>query len=183
MRLETERLILREWRDEDRAPYAAFNASLAVRRYFYPETLTREQSDRDIDNTRREYATLGYGFFPVERKADSAFIGEVGLSSIDAATIARMVRPAPVEIGWFFGEAYWGVGYALEAARALLDWSWRELDLPELIALTCKANLRSQRLMTKLGMIRDPQDDFEDPTVPVGHWQRPHVMYRIARPA
>ena len=183
MRLETDRLILRDWREDDRAPYAAFNADPEVRRFFYPERLSREDSDGDIDKMVRQIETLGYGFVPVERKSDGAFIGEVGFSLIDAGTIAAMDRPAPVEVGWFFGRDYWGSGYAHEAARAILDWAWREVDLPEFIALACKANVRSLRLMDKLGMTRDPQDDFEDPTVPVGHWQRPHVIYRAARPS
>jgi RimJ/RimL family protein N-acetyltransferase len=183
MRLETARLILREWRDEDRAPYAAFNADPEVRRYFHPELLTPEETDRDIDKMVRQFETFGYGFFPVERKSDGAFIGEVGFSLIDAPTIAAMIRPAPVEVGWFFGRDYWGQGYAHEAVRAILDWSWRETDLPEFIALICAANAASIRLAEKLRMLRDPQHDFEDPTVPVGHWQRPHVIYRIARPS
>jgi RimJ/RimL family protein N-acetyltransferase len=182
VRLETERLILREWRDEDRAPYAAFNADPDVRRYFYPELKTPAETNVMVDGMIADLAACGYGFLAVERKSDGAFLGEAGLSAIDQITQDAMARPAPIEIGWFFGKDHWGFGYAAEAARAVLAWTWQNLAIPELVALACKQNLRSQRLMTRLGMVRDPQDDFEDPTVPAGHWQRPHVIYRLANP-
>ena len=182
MRFETERLILREWREEDRAPYSAFNADPEVRRYFYPEIKTPAETGAMVDGMIADLATHGFGFLGIERKSDGVFIGEAGLNAIDQLTQDAMERPASIEIGWLFGREYWGFGYAEEAARAVLDFAWRERKFPELIALTCKENLRSQRLMQKLGMTLDAQDDFEDPTVPEGHWQRPHVIYRISNP-
>ena len=183
MRIETERLILREWRNSDHAPYAAFNADPEVRRFFYPELKTAAETAVMIDEMIAALAADGFGFLGVERKSDGTLIGDAGLSRIDQLTQDAMDRPVPVEIGWFFGKSYWGQGYAMEAARAVLDWTWREVKLPELVSLACAGNVRSRHLMTKLGMTLDPQSDFEDPTVPVGHWQRPHVIYRIGNPS
>lgn len=182
MRLETERLILRDWRDEDRAPYAAFNADPEVRRYFYPELKTAAETGVMVDEMIGALAADGFGFLACERKSDGVFIGEAGLTRIDPLTQSAMDRPAGIEIGWLLGRQYWGNGYAVEAARAVLDWAWPAHGFDELVAFTCTANLRSRRVMEKLGMVLDPQHDFEDPTVPAGHWQRPHVLYRIANP-
>jgi RimJ/RimL family protein N-acetyltransferase len=124
----------------------------------------------------------GYGFLVAERKSDGAFIGEAGLGQIDQPTKDAMDRPADIEIGWMFGQAYWGNGYAPEAAAAILAHSWKTLDVPEIIAFTYVGNAPSRRVMEKIGMTYDPADDFEDPTVPVGHWQRPHVVYRARNP-
>lgn len=182
MRLETPRLILREWRDGDRAPFAAFNADPETRRYYYPPLLTAGEVNTAIDGMIAELARAGFGFLAVERKADGAFIGEAGITVLDREVQAKMARPCAIEIGWCFGRPYWGQGYATEAARAWLVHAFDTLILPELVSIICAQNAVSLRLAEKLGMSRDPQDDFEDPTVPEGHWQRPHVIYRIARP-
>ncbi len=182
MRLETERLVLRDWRDGDRPIYAAFNADPEVRRYFYPEQKTPEETNAMVDGMIADLARDGFGFLAIERKSDGAFIGEAGLTRIDELTRSAMQRPGDIEIGWLFGRDYWGRGYATEAARAWLDHAFGPLGLPELVSLTQAGNIASQRVMQKLGMQRDPQLDFEDPTVPQGHWQRPHAIYRIANP-
>jgi RimJ/RimL family protein N-acetyltransferase len=182
VRLETERLILRDWRDEDRAPFAAFNADPETRRYYYPATLTPAEANEAVDEMIADLADHGASFLAVERKSDGAFIGEAGITRLDRDVLEVMDRPCPIEIGWFFGRPYWGQGYATEAARAWIAHAFGPLAIPELVSIICAANAVSIRLAEKLGMARDPQDDFEDPTVPVGHWQRPHVIYRIASP-
>jgi RimJ/RimL family protein N-acetyltransferase len=136
-----------------------------------------------IDEMIAGLATNGYGFLAVERKSDGAFIGETGLAPIDQLTKDALHRPADVEIGWMFGKEYWGQGYAPEAAQAWLSYAWENLcHLPEIIAFTYVGNLPSQRVMQKIGMTCDPADEFEDPTVPVGHYQRPHLVYRAHNP-
>ncbi|MEO6178271.1 MAG: GNAT family N-acetyltransferase, partial [Devosia sp.] len=174
--------ILRDWQDSDRVPYAAFNVDPDVRRYFYPETKTTAETNEMVDGMIAALAADGFGFLAIERKSDGAFIGDAGLTRIDAATRAVMPNPGDIEIGWLLGKAYWGQGYATEAARAWLDYAFGSLNLPELVSFTQAGNLASQRAMEKLGMVRDDAGAFEDPTVPEGHWQRPHVIYRIARP-
>jgi RimJ/RimL family protein N-acetyltransferase len=183
MILETDRLLLRPWEERDRAPYAAFNADPDVRRYFYPETVTQGQVDEAIDAMSAALAANGFGFLVCERKADGVMVGECGLRRLDEEVKAAMARPCDIELGWFFGSQYWGRGYATEAAHAWLSHSFDILELAEICSITQARNAASIRVMERLGMNRDPQGDFEDPTVPVGHWQRPHVIYRIVNPA
>ena len=178
MKLETERLLIRPWRQEDRAPYAAFNADPEVRRY-YPDIFTAEQTWANLDRLIARYEEDGYGFLAVERKSDGAFIGDVGIKPVHMP-----LRGAPpIEIGWLLGRQYWGQGYAPEAANAWIDFAFSVLRSREVVAFTAVANLPSQRVMQKLGMTRDPLGDFEHPGVPEGHELRPHVLYRIANPA
>jgi RimJ/RimL family protein N-acetyltransferase len=176
--LETERLIIRPWRDEDRAPYAAMVGDPHVRRFYYA-TMTREESDAAIDTYTEYLKRDGFSFLAVERRSDGAFIGDVGMVPV----VMPIAGNPPVEIGWLLGQQYWGNGYAVEAARAWIEYGFNELDLPEIVAWTTVSNLPSQRVMQKLGMTRDPADDFLHPKVPEGHPLRPHVMYRLKRPS
>jgi RimJ/RimL family protein N-acetyltransferase len=176
--LETERLILRPWRDEDRAPYAAMVGDPYVRR-FYLVTMNREQADAAIDTYIEYLQRDGFGLLAVERKSDGAFIGDVGLVPV----VMPIRGNPPVEIGWLLGQQYWGNGYAVEAARAWIDVAFNKLALPEIVAWTAVSNLPSQRVMQKLGMTHDPADDFLHPKVPEGHPLRPHVLYRLKRPS
>jgi RimJ/RimL family protein N-acetyltransferase len=178
MRLQTDRLTLRPWEERDRAPYVRINADPVVRR-FYPDLNTPETTNGWIDNYIRKWNEDGISFFVVERKNDGAFIGDVGVSRLDYA-----VPGGPeFEIGWLTDSRHWGQGYAPEAARAALDFAWETLPgLPEIVAFTYKRNYASRRVMEKIGMVRDPERDFEHPKVPEGHFLRPHVLYSIANP-
>lgn len=177
MIFETERLIIRPWRDADRAVYAGFNADPVVRR-FYQSMPTPAETNAIIDRFIAGFAADGHGFLAVERKSDGAFIGDVGIGPV---TFPLRGNP-PVEIGWLLGQQYWGQGYAPEAARAWIAHAFDTLGLPEVVAFTAVPNLPSQRVMTKLGMTRDPAGDFQHPAIPDGHALRPHVLYRIANP-
>ena len=174
MRLETERLIIRLWRDEDREPYAAMVADPEVRR-FYVSTMNRAESDAAIDAYLGFQARDGFSFLAVERKSDGALLGDVGMVPV----IMPVAGNPPVEIGWLIGKQYWGNGYAVEAARAWVDYGFNTLGLGEIVAWTAVLNLQSQRVMQKLGMTHDAADDFLHPKVPEGHRLRPHVMYRL----
>lgn len=177
MRLETERLILREWEARDFGPYASFVADPDVRR-FYPTVVTREQSDANLRRFAEYLERDGYGLLAVERKADGQLIGDVGITPVDMSIRGN----PPVEIGWLLGRQFWGQGYAPEAARAWIDHAFGTLDLPEIVSWTSVLNLPSQRVMQKLGMTRDPADDFLHPRIAEGHPLRPHVLYRLKRP-
>src|SRR5262249_22713818 len=87
-----------------------------------------------------------------------------------------------VEIGWRLAAACWGQGFATEGARAALAFGFQTLALAEIVSFTVPANLRSRRVMEKLGMTHHPRDDFDHPRLPEGHWLSRHVLYRIARP-
>jgi RimJ/RimL family protein N-acetyltransferase len=167
--LRTERLVLRQWRDEDRAPFAALNADPIVMEHF-PSTMTREASDAFVDFNIAAIADRGWGLWAVE--ADGEFIGFVGLNE-------PRFRPG-VEIGWRLARRAWGHGYATEAARAVLAFAFDELGLAEVISFTSTTNVRSQRVMERIGMTRDPADDFDHPNVTDERLRR-HVLYRVAR--
>jgi RimJ/RimL family protein N-acetyltransferase len=145
--LETERLLLRHWRDGDRDPYAALNADPEVTEFLTPGgvTMSREESDAQVDRFLEHWDRWGYGLFAVEVKATGEFIGFEGLSH------HRALRD-DVEIGWRLARATWGKGYATEAATATRDWAFAELRLPRLISITLEENVRSWHIMEKLGM-------------------------------
>ncbi|MDB5585392.1 MAG: family N-acetyltransferase [Devosia sp.] len=177
MIIETERLIIRQWQDGDRAAYASFVADPVVRR-FYTGTMTAEQSDAAIDSYIAGYEQDGFGFWPAIRKIDGALIGDVGLAPVRMP----LNGAPPAEIGWLLGQQFWGHGYAPEAARGVLAFAFEGFSLTEIVAFTATSNLPSQRVMQKIGMTRDQDGDFEHPLVPEGHKLRPHLLYRIANP-
>jgi RimJ/RimL family protein N-acetyltransferase len=175
--LRTERLVLRPWKDEDLAPFAELNADPVVMEHF-PSTLTREESDLMVERIGVRYAETGLYLWAVEVPGAETFIGFVGLSApaFDAA-----FTPC-VEVGWRLARTAWGKGYATEAARAVVADGFDRLGLDDIVSFTTIGNLRSQRVMQRLGMTRDPAEDFDHPNLPPGHPLRRHVLYRLARP-
>jgi RimJ/RimL family protein N-acetyltransferase len=174
--LGTRRLRLRAWRDADLADFAAMNADPRVMEHF-PSVMTREESDASAARIRERFTVQGFGLWVVEVLDGPGFIGCAGL--------ARPTFEAPftpcVEIGWRLAAAHWGQGYATEAARAVLAFAFSTQPLDELVSFTVPGNVRSRRVMEKLGMHRDPADDFDHPRIPPGHPLRRHVLYRIRR--
>jgi len=174
--LTTERLILRQWRDSDREPFARLNADPVVREFF-PRCLTRDESDAAITGAQKFIEERGWGFWAVEVKGGAPFIGFVGLS---APGFKTHFTPC-VEIGWRLAREHWGHGYASEAAVASLRFGFEKLTLEEIVAFTVPLNERSRRVMERIGMSRDPADDFDHPNVEPGHPLRRHVLYRMTR--
>lgn len=172
--LRTERLLLRPWRAEDREPFAALNADPGVMEYF-PETLGREQSDALAQRIDEDMQRLGYGFWAAEVPGVAPFIGFVGLVDVDD----YMTFAPAIEIGWRLAREHWGRGYASEGARAAANFGFAELGLEQIVALTAAANMRSRRVMERLGMRRDPAEDFLYPTLAADHPIAPHVLYRL----
>ncbi|WP_199732467.1 GNAT family N-acetyltransferase [Frigoribacterium sp. PhB107] len=179
----TDRLLLRRWRDADREPFAALNADSVVMEFF-PSTRTRAESDAMIDRMEQGFDADGFGLWAVERRADHQLLGFVGLSrpSVDVVVGGRPLADQ-VEIGWRLRRDAWGQGLAAEASREVLRTALDPdgLDLPEVVSFTAATNLRSRALMERLGLTRDPADDFEHPALPPGHRLRPHVLYRATR--
>jgi ribosomal-protein-alanine N-acetyltransferase len=174
--LETERLLLRRWRDEDLEPFAQMNADPEVRRHFV-STLDRRASQLFIERAEREFEECGLGIWAVEVRGQVPFIGFVGLSHVG---FHAHFTPA-VEIGWRLARPYWGHGYATEAARASLAFGFDRQELPEIVSFTVSGNTRSRAVMERLGMTRAPADDFDHPSIPEGHPLRRHVLYRLRR--
>lgn len=171
--LHTARLVLRRWRDSDLAPWAALNADPEVREHL-GDVLTRERSDASVRRFQAEFDRRGYGWWAVEVRATGAFIGFAGLDDVEEG-----MPFSGVEIGWRLARPAWGQGYATEAALTVLAHGFGTLGLPEVLAVTTATNLRSQAVMRRIGMTRDPADDFDDLTVPEGPLRR-NVLYRIA---
>jgi len=177
--LTTERLVLRPWRDEDLAPFAALNADLEVMEHF-PAPLTRSESDAFAAGIRQRMAAEGWGLWAVEVTEGDArgFIGFVGLAR---PRFEAHFTPA-VEIGWRLARSAWGRGYATEGARRAAAFAFEELDLDELVALTAVSNVRSQAVARRLGMTRDPRDDFDHPSLPSSSNLKRHQLFRLRKP-
>jgi RimJ/RimL family protein N-acetyltransferase len=171
--LRTERLLLRQWRESDKAPFVELNADPAVMEHF-PSTLSRAESDAFVDRMRDRLDENGWGLWALERLDTGEFIGFTGL-----VFFADVLPFAPAtEVGWRLSRQHWGHGYATEAGRAALDHAFDVLDLDEVVSMTAATNLPSQRVMQRLGMTYDPADDFDHPRAPAGHRTRRHVLYR-----
>jgi len=175
-RLETDRLVLREFLDRDRAPFAALNADARVMEHF-PNALTRGESDELVDRIGQHWAEDGVGLWAVERRDDGAFLGFTGLAP---PRFEAAFTPC-VEVGWRLAAEAWGHGYATEAARAALAFGFEVRGLSEILSWTVPANLPSRGVMERIGMTHDPADDFDHPNIAVGSPLRPHVLYRLSR--
>lgn len=175
--LRTRRLVLRRWIDADRAPFAALNCDPVVMEHF-PTSLTRTQSDAFVDRIEEHFERHGWGLWAVEVAGSGAFVGFVGLWP---AAFTAHFTPA-VEVGWRLDRLWWGRGFATEAALAAIADGFARLDVDEIVSFTTATNLRSQRVMQRLGMHHDPGDDFDHPSLAEDHPLRRHELYRLPRP-
>jgi len=167
----TERLVLRRWRPTDRQPFAALNADARVMEYF-SAVLNREESDALAKQIDEHFELHGFGLWAVEVPGVAPFAGFIGLS---VPRFEAHFTPC-VEVGWRLAAAYWGCGYASEGARAALAFGFGELGLREIVSFTVPENVRSRRVMEKIGMTRNPADDFDHPGA---SGRRGHVLYRL----
>lgn len=144
---------------------------------YFPFTLTREGSDALAERIQTEMAERGFGMWAVEVEGVAPFIGFVGLA---VPTFHTHFTPC-IELGWRLLRSWWGHGYATEAAREAVRFGFEALQAEELVSFTVPHNVRSRRVMERLGMTHDPREDFEHPALPEGHPLRPHVLYRLPR--
>ena len=173
--LRTERLLLRRWRADDLEPFAAINADPLVME-FYPATLSRGRSEALIERFEACFRQRGFGLWALELPGERPLVGYVGLFPVE---IDVAFAPA-VELGWRLARDCWGRGIASEAANAVIAFAFDRVQVPELIAYTAAVNERSRRLMERLGMSRDPTEDFQHPGIADGDRLQPHVLYRLA---
>ncbi|HEX7157831.1 MAG TPA: GNAT family N-acetyltransferase [Edaphobacter sp.] len=176
MQIETERIKLRRWERRDRAPFAEMNADPRVME-FMPACLSAEESGLLVDRIEDHFARHGYGLYAAELLANKQFIGFIGLQ---VPAFHAHFTPC-VEIGWRLAACYWGRGLATEGAAAVVKHASDILDLRSLVSFTVPANIRSRRVMEKIGMTRNPSEDFDHPGLPEGHPLRWHVLYRLAK--
>jgi RimJ/RimL family protein N-acetyltransferase len=175
--IETERLILRDWRDSDLEPYADIMVDPEVGKWL-GGPFSRKQAYERVARFRASLADTGLGRLAIERKADGCMIGHCGLAN------APDTKPVPpgIEIGWALAPEVWGAGYASEAAHAVMADGFARHGLAEILAFTGATNHRSQAVMQRLGMIRTPDRDFDHPALPPHHPLRRHIVYVALRP-
>lgn len=173
--LKTKRLILRPWKESDLKLFAELNADPRVMEFF-PSILNQNQSDELGRSIMGKIEEQKWGLWAVEVPKIADFIGFIGLAK---PSFEAHFTPA-IEIGWRLGFQYWEKGYASEGAKAALAYGFNILKLPEIVSFTASQNLRSRHVMEKIGMHYNPQDDFDHPKLPYGHWLKKHVLYRLS---
>jgi RimJ/RimL family protein N-acetyltransferase len=171
--IETPRLILRGWTDEDAQGYADMVGDERVMEFFVQRT-PREEALTQARTMAERFEKNAYGRYVLEIKGRPGFSGMMALDDIRYPVPFQPTR----EIGWLLHTDAWGKGYASEAAQALLRYAFDDLAWPEVVAMTATINVRSQRVMQRLGMTREPAEDFDHPRVPQGHPLERHVLYR-----
>jgi ribosomal-protein-alanine N-acetyltransferase len=172
--LRTKRLLLRRWLTRDRDAFAAMNADAEVMEHF-PATLSRPQSDVAVERIEACFEQHGYGLWAIELRGEESLIGFAGLSPVDAPL---PFAPA-VEVGWRLARPFWGRGLATEAAAAAVTFGFAERGLLEIVSFTAVGNERSRAVMERLGMRRDPEEDFDHPLLGEADRLRRHVLYRL----
>ncbi|HAT9659767.1 TPA: GNAT family N-acetyltransferase [Legionella pneumophila] len=174
--LETKRLFLRTFQEKDVESLIAINQDPKVMQFF-PAIPTREETIAFIDKIISHQEEKNFSLYAAEIKNTGEMIGFVGLFT---ATFQAHFTPA-VEIGWRLSSKHWNQGYATEAAKALLDYAFRKLDLNEVVSFTSELNKPSIRVMQKIGLHTNSEDDFNNPKVPLGNSLIRHVLYRLKR--
>jgi ribosomal-protein-alanine N-acetyltransferase len=174
--IRTDRLLLRRWTDADLEPFAAMNADPIVMQHMQGP-MSDEASDAFANRIEAHWDEHGWGLWAVEVPGVASFIGYVGLWPAD------YVAPGMVEVGWRLATSHWGNGYATEAARASLRFGFEDVGLEEIVSFTVPQNIRSRRVMERIGLLRDSARDFDHPRVdPVAYPHLvAHVMYRLTR--
>jgi ribosomal-protein-alanine N-acetyltransferase len=178
MQLLTPRLILRSWTDSDRQPFAEMSEDADVMEHLRP-LATRDACNAWIDVQINHQFSHGFCLWALESRASGIFMGTVGLLHVG---FAAHFTPA-VEVGWRLALPFWGQGFAVEAARAALQFGFEEIRLTEVVAHASIRNGRSRRVMARLGMSYDGAEDFDHPRIPESNPLRRQVLYRLTRDA
>ena len=172
--IETDRLILRTWRAEDAEAFYQLNQDPHVQEYL-PFPWSRERATQFVADMNERFAQHRYTSWAVEEKASGEFIGFVGFQAV----IAPFPCAPAIEIGWRLAYPYWGRGYATEAAKACLEYGSTVLGLREIVSFTTVPNMRSRRVMEKIGMQQVVGGDFMHPRLAPEHPLALHVLYKI----
>lgn len=172
--LETKRLILRGWEERDRSEFSRMNSHPQVMEFF-PSLWTKDESDAAFSKIQNQIRERSWGLWAIEEKSSGKFVGFTGLN---VPSFEAPFMPA-VEIGWRLLPEFWNQGYATEAALEALRFGFEVVKLEEIVSFTAVGNVKSQRIMEKIGMKRSMEKDFLHPKVPDGSVLKPHVVYSI----
>lgn len=171
--IETERLNLRQWQQDDYAEFAKLTSNAEVMKYF-PSTLTTKQSDKGVERCKSSIKDKGFGFWAAELKQSNEFIGFIGISDPgDGYPFSPCI-----EIGWRLAQRFWGKGYASEGAKASLEFAFNKLGLNEIISMTPVLNINSKKVMQRIGM-QDSKQNFIHPKLIKTNELAEHVLYKI----
>ena len=173
IRLESERVLLREWQVSDLDPWIALNLDSENLRFF-PRTFTAEESKESFQRISDSLLKNKYGLWAAEEKSTHEFMGFIGIAKADLPGVSFM--PCH-EIGWRLDKKYWGKGYATEAAKVLLAYGLTELQIPIIFSYTATTNIASINVMKKIGLHERPELAFEHPRIEVGSPVRSHIVY------
>lgn len=178
--IKTERLCLRHFQPFDIPEMASISADKTVMKYF-PEIQTLAETTQMVNRIVEHQLLYGYSLYAVETGDNNHFIGFIGLiqPSFNIPHFTPKHLPI-VEIGWRLSSSYWGQGLATEGAKAVLNYAFTEIGLKEVISFTAKINTPSIRVMEKIGLQHDCNDDFLHPNLEETDKLRPHVLYRGA---
>lgn len=171
--LETDRLIFRDWKDEDREHFARMNGDPMVMEYL-PRSLDAKASNKLVDRFQAHLDQHGYGLFALENKESGEFVGFTGLNNVD---FEAPFTPA-VELAWRLDYEFWGHGFGSEAGRAVLDFAFKKAGLKEVVSFTVHDNDRTIHLIEKIGMSKVEGGDFDYPALRKGHPLGRFVLYR-----
>jgi RimJ/RimL family protein N-acetyltransferase len=174
--LQTGRLILREWRDDDVAPFSAMSTNPLVMQYL-TKLPDRSAIERWVDDVRAHFRRHGFGLWAIEIPGIAPFVGFTGLTVVP---YEAHFTPA-IEVAWRLSPEYWRKGLVAEAATTALNVGFRSLEFQEIMANAAINNSASIRVMERLGMNRNPDDDFDHPLKPPQDPLRRQVLFRIGR--
>jgi RimJ/RimL family protein N-acetyltransferase len=178
IRLETPRLILRNWHDGDQDVFHELMSDDKVMEFFHYRR-TREESDKRLAELTESIEDIGFGFYAIELKETGECLGMCGIAQLE---MEPQFPQGTFETGWRFAARHWGKGYATESAKAAISDGFLNHGLSDFVAIAVKTNHRSIAVMERIGMARDPDGDFDHPGVPE---DQPalirHVTCRISR--
>ena len=147
--IETPRLLLRDWREEDVDAYARICTDPEVMRFMLPpRPLSHAEAAYDVQNILDHWRRHGFGHWAVEERESGRFVGRTGIKRHDDWDLDA----ENTEVGWLYDRSVWGQGYATEAAREAVRFCFEELDRPEVISIAHPENLASRRVMEKVGL-------------------------------
>ena len=173
--LTTSRLILRQWKTFDLTPFHHILLDEQVCEFFPQQNRILKTTQKIIQSLRDHFKKHHMGLYVCEHRQTGDFMGYVGLNYVNF----KLPFCPTTEISWLLGSQFWGQGYATEAAKHILDHAFLDLALKEVVAFTVPKNIRSRRVMEKIGFTHYPEDDFSHPKIEVGHPLREHVLYRL----